>query len=33
MADRAMYRGKRTTRNVVYIASKDLPPVPPGERG
>jgi diguanylate cyclase (GGDEF)-like protein len=33
MADRAMYRGKRTTRNVVYIASRDLPPVPPGERG
>jgi diguanylate cyclase (GGDEF)-like protein len=28
LADRAMYRGKRTTRNVVYIASKDLPPVP-----
>jgi hypothetical protein len=28
-----MYRGKRTTRNVVNIASKDLPPVPPGERG
>jgi diguanylate cyclase (GGDEF)-like protein len=33
LADRAMYRGKRTTRNVVYIASQDLPPVPPGERG
>jgi diguanylate cyclase (GGDEF)-like protein len=33
MADRAMYRGKRTTRNVVYMASKDLPPVPAGERG
>jgi len=32
LADRAMYRGKRTTRNVVYMASKDLPPVPPGER-
>lgn len=32
-ADRAMYRGKRTTRNVVYMASKDLPPVPAGERG
>jgi diguanylate cyclase (GGDEF)-like protein len=31
-ADRAMYRGKRSTRNVVYMASKDLPPVPPGER-
>jgi two-component system cell cycle response regulator len=28
LADRAMYRGKRSTRNVVYIASKDLPPVP-----
>jgi diguanylate cyclase (GGDEF)-like protein len=27
LADRAMYRGKRTTRNVVYIASSDLPPV------
>jgi diguanylate cyclase (GGDEF)-like protein len=33
LADRAMYRGKRTTRNVVYMASKDLPPVPAGERG
>ena len=32
LADRAMYRGKRTTRNVVYMASHDLPPVPPGER-
>jgi len=32
-ADRAMYRGKRSTRNVVYMASKDLPPVPAGERG
>ncbi len=31
-ADRAMYRGKRSTRNVVYMASKDLPPVPAGER-
>ena len=28
LADRAMYRGKRSTRNVVYIASKDLPPAP-----
>jgi GGDEF domain-containing protein len=28
LADRAMYRGKRTTRNVVYVASHDLPPVP-----
>ncbi len=27
LADRAMYRGKRTTRNVVYMASRDLPPV------
>jgi diguanylate cyclase (GGDEF)-like protein len=32
LADRAMYRGKRSNRNVVYIASKDLPPVPAGER-
>jgi len=32
-ADRAMYRGKQSTRNVVYMASKDLPPVPAGERG
>jgi two-component system cell cycle response regulator len=31
-ADRAMYRGKQSTRNVVYIASRDLPPVPAGER-
>jgi diguanylate cyclase (GGDEF)-like protein len=31
-ADRAMYRGKRSTRNVVYMASKDLPPVPAGDR-
>jgi two-component system, cell cycle response regulator len=28
LADRAMYRGKETTRNVVYIAAADLPPVP-----
>jgi len=28
LADRAMYRGKRTTRNVVYMAARDLPPVP-----
>jgi diguanylate cyclase (GGDEF)-like protein len=28
LADRAMYRGKRTTRNVVYVATRDLPPVP-----
>ncbi|HZZ83635.1 MAG TPA: diguanylate cyclase [Anaeromyxobacteraceae bacterium] len=28
LADRAMYRGKRSTRNVVYLASKDLPPAP-----
>jgi diguanylate cyclase (GGDEF)-like protein len=33
LADRAMYRGKRTTRNVVYVTSKDLPAVPPGDRG
>jgi two-component system, cell cycle response regulator len=33
LADRAMYRGKQSTRNVVYIASQDLPPVPAGERG
>ncbi len=26
LADRAMYRGKETTRNVVYIAAADLPP-------
>jgi diguanylate cyclase (GGDEF)-like protein len=32
LADRAMYRGKRSSRNVVYIASRDLPPVPAGER-
>ena len=32
LADRAMYRGKRSTRNVVYMASHDLPPVPVGER-
>ncbi len=32
LADRAMYRGKRSTRNVVYMASKDLPPVPSGDR-
>jgi two-component system cell cycle response regulator len=31
-ADRAMYRGKKSTRNVVYMASRDLPPVPVGER-
>jgi two-component system, cell cycle response regulator len=31
LADRAMYRGKRSSRNVVYIASKDLPPVPTRE--
>ena len=31
VADRAMYRGKRSTRNVVYIASKDLPPAPARE--
>jgi diguanylate cyclase (GGDEF)-like protein len=32
LADRAMYRGKRSSRNVVYIASRDLPPVPAGDR-
>jgi two-component system, cell cycle response regulator len=32
LADRAMYRGKQSTRNIVYMASKDLPPVPAGER-
>ena len=32
LADRAMYRGKRSSRNVVYMASKDLPPVPAGDR-
>ncbi|HEY7725406.1 MAG TPA: diguanylate cyclase [Anaeromyxobacteraceae bacterium] len=31
LADRAMYRGKRSSRNVVYIASKDLPPAPARE--
>ncbi len=31
-ADRAMYRGKKSTRNVVYMASRDLPPVPARER-
>ncbi len=33
LADRAMYRGKRSTRNVVYRASTDWPPVPAGESG
>ena len=28
LADRAMYRGKRSTRNVVYVATRDLPPAP-----
>ncbi len=28
LADRAMYRGKQSTRNVVYIASRDLTPAP-----
>jgi diguanylate cyclase (GGDEF)-like protein len=32
LADRAMYRGKRSNRNVVYMASKDLPPAPARER-
>ena len=26
LADRAMYRGKETTRNVVYIAASEPPP-------
>jgi diguanylate cyclase (GGDEF)-like protein len=26
LSDRAMYRGKQSTRNVVYMASRDLPP-------
>jgi diguanylate cyclase (GGDEF)-like protein len=32
LADRAMYRGKRSSRNVVYIASRDLPPAPAREK-
>lgn len=28
MADRAMYRGKRTSRNVIYVASRDLEATP-----
>ncbi len=28
LADRAMYRGKETTRNVVYMAAAELPPSP-----
>jgi len=28
MADRAMYRGKRSTRNVVYVAAGNLEPTP-----
>jgi two-component system, cell cycle response regulator len=31
LADRAMYRGKRSTRNVVYMASRSLPPAPARE--
>lgn len=30
LADRAMYRGKKGTRNVVYVAAKDLEATPPG---
>jgi two-component system cell cycle response regulator len=30
LADRAMYRGKKSTRNVVYIAAKGLEAPPPG---
>ncbi|HEY8210018.1 MAG TPA: diguanylate cyclase [Myxococcaceae bacterium] len=29
LSDRAMYRGKRSTRNVVYIAAGNLDPTPP----
>jgi len=29
LADRAMYRGKRSTRNVVYMAAGNLDPTPP----
>lgn len=29
LADRAMYRGKKGTRNVVYVAAKDLEATPP----
>jgi diguanylate cyclase (GGDEF)-like protein len=29
LADRAMYRGKKGTRNVVYMAAKDLEATPP----
>jgi two-component system, cell cycle response regulator len=28
LADRAMYRGKRSTRNTVHVATRDLPPAP-----
>jgi two-component system cell cycle response regulator len=30
LADRAMYRGKKSTRNVIYIAAKGLEATPPG---
>jgi two-component system cell cycle response regulator len=29
LADRAMYRGKRGSRNVIYMAAKDLEATPP----
>ncbi len=29
LADRAMYRGKKSTRNVIYIATRDLEATPP----
>ena len=29
LADRAMYRGKKSTRNVIYIAARDLEATPP----
>jgi diguanylate cyclase (GGDEF)-like protein len=32
LADRAMYRGKRSGRNVVRVAARDLTPVPAGAR-
>lgn len=33
MADRAMYRGKKSTRNVVYVAATNLDPTPPQRHG
>ncbi|MFN0062648.1 MAG: diguanylate cyclase [Myxococcaceae bacterium] len=32
-ADRAMYRGKKSTRNVIYVAAKDLEATPPTRHG